>query len=571
MTSNSFKLRKLHRDTATHTHRVRLYKAGKTWVAMGATFVTLGLATLSTAGTAQAETVETPTTQVQATPDTSSSAPVQESASDEGTTTATATNESAAPAVSDEVVDHTTSAGIVKTPDVDLNSSDPSTISPLRNRPEEDKTDAQVTVKYVDDKGKTLVSDSSGQFASTNLNSTVADNIEALKDKGYTVVSDKYDDDITTYNIPDKTLQEAIDTYTADVQASIADYNADHPETPLTLISTDGGKSDDYLASALIVDNDGNRVYNLYYDIQISDTTVKNSEDNFPTLDAVLNDLRGTSGYEGINDILNINNYVTMVSFFGPDMNDTSKSLALNGVSNYGYINGKTYTLKFKMTPGLVPDETQSLVTLTTNYLDENGNPIQAAVITSGMPGVAFTDQAPTITGYTLANPTKNTVNGTYTGDAMTVDFVYQKAAAPSGVGTVTTTPTPTNTTTTPTPVSETTETTQNVTPAPQETTTYETVPTEELEVETTNTGETGQNRTSIHQASIRTSTIGSTSAKATATPTKANVTAPSQADATLPQTSDAHSSKVAQVIGVTLLAAVSLIGLTTLAKKKRG
>lgn len=67
--------------------------------------------------------------------------------------------------------------------------------------------------------------------------------------------------------------------------------------------------------------------------------------------------------------------------------------------------------------------------TLTVQYVDQNGASIAPNSTQTGTTSTQFTVSAPTIAGYELADPTQQTVTGTYQNSAMTLTFVYNKDA----------------------------------------------------------------------------------------------------------------------------------------------
>ncbi|MHC5251029.1 MucBP domain-containing protein [Listeria kieliensis] len=65
---------------------------------------------------------------------------------------------------------------------------------------------------------------------------------------------------------------------------------------------------------------------------------------------------------------------------------------------------------------------------ITVNYVDEDGNPLTNPVIMTGKYGDAYTTDAQTIDGWTLKETPENAA-GTFTAEAQTVTYVYEKVA----------------------------------------------------------------------------------------------------------------------------------------------
>lgn len=84
---------------------------------------------------------------------------------------------------------------------------------------------------------------------------------------------------------------------------------------------------------------------------------------------------------------------------------------------------------------GVIPDESANTTTMTSNYVDQNGNAIATPTTNAGKIGTDYTVTAPTIAGYQLADGQPATTTGKYSGNTMDLTLVYDKVAQPADGG----------------------------------------------------------------------------------------------------------------------------------------
>ncbi|KRL14551.1 MucBP domain-containing protein [Schleiferilactobacillus perolens] len=131
----------------------------------------------------------------------------------------------------------------------------------------------------------------------------------------------------------------------------------------------------------------------------------------------------------------------------------TTQPLAIAGYSNPQiaagsaqptglYTVGAPLTVTYVYTKTVIPPVVQ-YGTVTTQYVDSQGNSIHAAATAKGVVGTAYNTDQLTIPGYTFKQIAAGSAatNGVFTNDSQTVTYVYEKTVTPPVVqyGTVTT------------------------------------------------------------------------------------------------------------------------------------
>lgn len=221
----------------------------------------------------------------------------------------------------------------------------------------------------------------------------------------------------------------------------------------------------------------------------------------------------------------------------------------------------------------IAPDKTTTK--LVVNFVDGDGNSVATPVTQSGETGTPFSYTAPTIAGYTLADPSHATTAGTYAGTVMTLTVKYNKVAGSTPVGNPGNTPTDGGTVTPPTNGQTTTNGNGGTTPGQ----------TTDTNGNSTSGGSTEKPLVSITRPEVKTSVnhgsgvaggthqTSGTAQSGTSTSQAANsgvstpATGNSQANKSLPQTNDSQS-QIAAGIGLGLL--TNLLALFGFKMKRR-
>lgn len=206
---------------------------------------------------------------------------------------------------------------------VNLNDSDPTSINPVN----ENGSDADVTPTKITytlgpaqegsqtdtdtDPTNTIASDTTGQFNSSELSDTIATTIAQLKSEGYILIDNGYQDELDRTNLtttaPNMVLGDEVDALTSLVQKSIADYNTNHPDANLQLITIVNGKEEDYSYT-----NSGSNVYYLVY--QVYTPTLMSSTENDAALSELRSEVDMTTAYDPIDYVLSANEYQGMIA-----------------------------------------------------------------------------------------------------------------------------------------------------------------------------------------------------------------------------------------------------------------
>lgn len=202
-------------------------------------------------------------------------------------------------------------------------------------------------------------------------------------------------------------------------------------------------------------------------------------------------------------------------------------------------------TVIFRYKPNMAVGETDNgPVNVIVNYVDQNGNPIQTSLTSTGNRGDNFSITAPKINGYELVNPDQASITGTYQGNQMVVTLTYRSTANNGGTITGTPTTTPSTPTDNPavTPDNTTTETSPDQSP-----TTSESGATTAVESGKT-ANESTENGTAESKGSAKGVLKAAKSGNSTSQKTSA-VTATS-----LPQTSETQGTGWLAILGMSLL-----------------
>lgn len=226
---------------------------------------------------------------------------------------------------------------------------------------------------------------------------------------------------------------------------------------------------------------------------------------------------------------------------------------------------GQSPVVTFVYKPNMMVGETENgTVNVIVNYVDQNGNPIQAPTNSTGNRGTDFSISAPAINGYQLADPSQAVTKGTYQGNQMVLTLTYKSNddnSNPSG-GSSTGTPTDNTTGTTTGPATSTdTDNTGNLGSTDSNELSESTQSDTTSEPKTSNTESTTSNNQSTGNSASQ-QADSSKGEKITPSRSQNSISSKetgSNQTSNLPQTSEANHSGLLALIGMSLLTALGV------------
>lgn len=558
--------------------RQRAHKMGKFWLATGITSAVLGITAMTNTQTASAATLSTDSP-AQAQDGTTAAAAQSNIQADQVKIQSPATQTPATTGAAQATTPAATTSTKTATPAPAPTNT--TTTGTTANKATDEASDFDVSVNYTDKDGNAIADSDSGIYGSDDLQDNVDAKVQSLKDAGYQLVSDAYDETQTTTQLegrsdgshtaiePTKgiTKEDALNTVNSMLNQDLLAVNAKYG-TSYHLYSN---KVDSSSHTSL---KWGDPVYPEinYYLITSENPKELDSITAGPAKEAasgIGRELISNSIYAAAARILSANGIATEVTLAAPEVyaTDTWDS------DSYGmptFDPAKSYNLIFEKTPVKVVTKVGDPTVVTA---DKYYNNLTDTKTTTNKPdgNITTTTNPNTTTGTNGASTTNTTSTGTTT---------------PSTTGTATVTPstTPSTTaTTTPATTSTTTGTTGTTgnatatTPA-NEAATPEATANANNETDNDGSNSTGLNLTGdSNEANDATNLENGASAAnandATTAKTNSSLAAPTHAtkvsynaavaatSAQLPQTSETNSSILA-LTGVGLLGLLGLFGI---------